>query len=430
MNIKSLDKNYIIVLSSLGFSAILIFASNILLARYLGPYEYGIFSGCLTIAMFLSSYIRGVDEFIKNVFGLEKINPYRWVVSLTSLVSLVTLANIIFLFFWAFIGPHESITRDILIILIFFMIGNVLIEFVKLILQIQNSFIILSVFQIYPNLLKFLSLILILFFINHLDIFDIAMIYSIINLSVIIISYKILYSFFTKNKNFNLTKKIYKSPKLYELINKSKNFIKSTFCFILYAALDIFLLKYLVGDLALGYFAAANIIILGSYLFIDAYMKIYTARYYNYSKFNFKKFKKIYKFGQILLLLISVLITFVIVFFSKFIINVIYGNDYHNSINILIILSLSIPFRFLFTNYLMAIRTYKYAYFEAKIFQKILLIKIPLSICLIFYLGAFGAAISVLICEFIILLFSSYFANKVVFKSKFIKDLSKLSIKF
>ena len=101
-----------------------------------------------------------------------------------------------------------------------------------------------------------------------------------------------------------------------------------------------------------------------------------------------------------------------------------------NSINILIILSLSIPFRFLFTNYLMAIRTYKYAYFEAKIFQKILLIKIPLSICLIFYLGAFGAAISVLICEFIILLFSSYFANKVVFKSKFIKDLSKLSIKF
>lgn len=422
MKIKNLDKNYFIVLLSLGFSAIFIFASNILLARHLGPYEYGIFSGCLTIAMFLSTYIRGVDEFIKNVFGLEKLNPYRWAYSLTLLICLVTAINIIFLIFWALLGPHEVMTKNILIIFIFFMVGNVFFEFIKLILQIQNSFITLSIFQIYPNLLKFLSIILILFFINHLNIFDIAIIYSIINLSVILISFKILYNFLTRDKIFNLKKKFLKQPKLYELLKKSKNFIKSTFCFILYAAVDIFLLKYLAGGLILGYFTAANIIVLGSYLFIDAYMKIYSIKYYNYSKFNVSKFKKVYKFGQILLLFISILITFFIIFFSKFIINIIYGNEYLNSVNILIILSLSIPFRFLFTNYLMAIRTYKYAYFEAKIFRNILLIKIPLSVYLINYMGAFGAALSVLICEFIILLFSHYFTNNVVFKSKHFKN--------
>ena len=150
-------------------------------------------------------------------------------------------------------------------------------------------------------------------------------------------------------------------------------------------------------------------------------MKIYSVKYYNYSKFNFSKFKKVYKFGRLLLLLASILITLFIIFFSKFIINTIYGDEYLISVNILIILSLSIPFRFLFTNYIMAIRTYKYAFFEAKIFRNILLIKIPLSVYLINYMGAFGAALSVLICEFIILLFSQYFANRSVFKTKYIK---------
>jgi O-antigen/teichoic acid export membrane protein len=418
LKFKILDKNYLILLISYGFTAILIFGYNIILARHLGPYEFGIFSSCLVIVMFLSTYIRGVDEFIKNIFGLEKNNPYRWASSLVNLIFLITSLNITFLIFWALFAPHEIITQKVLIILIFFMVGNVLIELIKLILQIQNSFIILSLFHIYPNLLKFLFLISILFFFNHLSIFDIAIFFSLINLSAIIISYKTLLSFLSKGRKNFINKKKEKKPKLIELINKSRNFIKSTFFFILYAALDIFLLKYITGGLALGYFAAANVIIMGSYLFIDAYMKIYSIRYYRYSKYNFDKFKKSYKFGQLFLLLISILITLTLIIFSKFFINKIYGIEYQNSVIILIVLSLSIPFRFLFTNYIMALRTHKFAYFEAKIFRNILFIKIPLSTYLIYSYEAFGAALSVLICELIILLFSYHFTNKVVFKGK------------
>ncbi len=418
MIFKNLDKNYLILISSYGFTAILIFGYNIILARHLGPYEFGIFSGCLTIVMFLSTYIRGVDEFIKNIFGLKKNNPYRWISSLTNLILLVTLLNIIFLIFWALFAPHEITTQKILMILIFFMVGNVLIEFIKLILQIQSSFVVLSLFHLYPNLLKFLFLILVLFFFNHLSIFDIAIIFSLINLSAIIVSYKTLFSFLSLGKKKQSTNiKNLKKPKLIELISKSKNFIKSTFFFILYAAIDIFFLKYLTGGLALGYFAAANVIIMGSFLFIDAYMKIYSLRYYEYSKYNFIKFKKSYKFGQLLLLAISIFITLILIIFSKFFINTIYGAEYKNSVIVLIILSMSIPFRFLFTNYIMALRTYKFAYFEEKIFRNILFIKIPLSAYLIYNFEEIGAALSVLICEFVILLFSYHFTNKVVFRS-------------
>ena len=66
----------------------------------------------------------------------------------------------------------------------------------------------------------------------------------------------------------------------------------------------------------------------------------------------------------------------------------------------------------------MALRTHKFAYFEAKIFKNVLYIKIPLSTYLIYNYEAFGAAISVLICELIIFLFSYHFTNKVVFKGK------------
>ena len=69
--------------------------------------------------------------------------------------------------------------------------------------------------------------------------------------------------------------------------------------FLVYFYLDIFLIKYLVGDLKLGYFNASLILVLGSLLVTDAYLKSYSFKYFYYSKHNFSKFMRIFQKGNI-----------------------------------------------------------------------------------------------------------------------------------
>ena len=214
---------------------------------------------------------------------------------------------------------------------------------------------------------------MIFYFFNFFDVLNIATIYSIINILYILIIFNILRNFLKKSK-LETSKKNHvrnKNLNIIDILKKSKNFIAANIFFIFYAPIDILLLKYFVGTYELGIFSAANIIIIGTYLFTEAYMKIYSFRYYYYSKFNFSKFRKLYKNGNFVLLFFSIFLVTILVSISQFIINFFYGIEYRESIKILIILSLSIPFRFIWSNYLMVIRTYNYATYESEIFKNL-----------------------------------------------------------
>ena len=421
MILKNIDKNYLIILFSLSLSAILSFLTNIFLVRYLGPYNYGVFSGCITIAIFFGSIsVLGLDGFLQNVFGYEKNKANRWVPSTYKLIITIILINIVFLIFWSFYGPHDSLTKNILIIFSLFMIGHAILDLVKTIYQINGSYLKLSFFQIYPNLFRFVFILYLYFFYKSFELINIVTIYTLINLSIILLSLPILIKFnsknfqtlFDKQKN-NFKKKI--NITIHELIKKSKNYIKSKIFFLIYFYMDIILIKYLIGDLNLGYYNAAYILILGSLLFTDAFLKLYTFRYYYYSKHKPKYFKKIFDRGNIFLGIISLLIVLFLVLFSNIIINIFFGFEYSNSIKILIILSLMIPFRFLFTNLAMALRTLNYASYEAKNLRNVVLIKFIISIYMIIEYGIIGAAISAVVCEAILFLMCYYSVKKLIF---------------
>ena len=73
MNFENIDKKYLIILLSLSSSAIFAFFTNIYLARFLGPYNFGIFSGSIALAIFFGGIsLLGLDGFLQNIFGEEK----------------------------------------------------------------------------------------------------------------------------------------------------------------------------------------------------------------------------------------------------------------------------------------------------------------------------------------------------------------------
>ena len=422
MNFENIDKKYLIILLSLSSSAIFAFFTNIYLARFLGPYNFGIFSGSIALAIFFGGIsLLGLDGFLQNIFGEEKNNTSQWVHSSYRLIIISLCFCFLFMLLWSYIGPHNSLTAKLIIFFSFLMIGHAIWDFVKTIYQINGSYIKLSVYQLYPNLLRFIVIIYLYFFDPMLNLIDIAIIFTIINLSIITFSIPILQNF--KNKKFKIfssknNNKFEENQKIsiYKLLEKSKNYIQGKIFFLIYFYMDIILIKYLIGDLKLGYFNAAYILILGSLLLTDAYLKSYSFKYFYYSKNKFSQFKRIFERGNIFFIIISTIIMLLLIFFSKTIIFVFFGEEYFESINLLIVLSFIIPFRFLFTNFVMALRTFNYASYEAKNLKIIVFVKIFFSILMILKFGVIGAAISSVVCEAILFFMCYYYVKKLVFK--------------
>ena len=422
MNFENIDKKYLIILLSLSSSAIFAFFTNIYLARFLGPYNFGIFSGSIALAIFFGGIsLLGLDGFLQNIFGEEKKNTSQWVHTSYRLIIISLSFCFLFMLLWSYIGPHNSVTAKLIILFSFLMIGHSIWDFVKTIYQINGSYIKLSAYQLYPNLLRFIFIIYLYFFNPRLNLVDIAIIFTLINLSIIIFSVPVLLNF--KNKKFKIfseknNNKFEANQKIsiLKLLEKSKNYIQGKIFFLIYFYMDIILIKYLIGDLKLGYFNAAYILILGSLLLTDAYLKSYSFKYFYYSKNKFSQFKRIFERGNIFFIFMSILIMLLLIFFSKTIILVFFGEEYFESINLLIVLSLIIPFRFLFTNYVMALRTFNYASYEAKNLKIIVFVKIFFSILMILKFGVIGAAISSVVCEAILFFMCYYYVKKLVFK--------------
>ena len=113
MNFKNIDKKYLIILLSLSSSAIFSFFTNIYLARFLGPYNFGIFSGSMALAVFFGGIsLLGLDGFLQNIFGEEKNNSLQWVHTSYRLIIISLSFCFLFMLLWSYIGPHSSLTQS------------------------------------------------------------------------------------------------------------------------------------------------------------------------------------------------------------------------------------------------------------------------------------------------------------------------------
>ena len=194
----------------------------------------------MALAVFFGGIsLLGLDGFLQNIFGEEKNNTSQWVHSSYRLIIISLCFCFLFMLLWSYIGPHNSLTAKLIIFFSFLMIGHAIWDFVKTIYQINGSYIKLSVYQLYPNLLRFIVIIYLYFFDPMLNLIDIAIIFTIINLSIITFSIPILQNFKSKkfkifsiknNNKFEENQKI----SIYKLLSKSKNYIQENIFFSLF----------------------------------------------------------------------------------------------------------------------------------------------------------------------------------------------------
>lgn len=410
--IKKDLKTVILLWSSTMFGAFLAFIIQVFLARILGPSDYGQFSSSLIIVSTLLPFASfGIHSFWLKVFGLEGWSGFRWMKSSFMFLKISTTTVVSFVVVLAFLFRDDIYSFHLLMILSTFVLGQVGYEMILAKLQLEEKFILLAFWQVFQHFLR-LGLTGAVFLItdSKFSIYSIAFIYMFVSVFTFFVSLIFLNKMNSKELDLKghgekLEIKGDEVPNLKELFIKIFPFGLATFFHLIYFQSDLILLKYLKDAETAGIYNVAFIIMAATLLLPSAiYQKYFIPKLHRWVKTDKPKFIKFYRKGNVLMLSLGLVVMIGILCLSNFGLVLIFGDKYKASIELLNILSLSIPLLFVASSVGAVLVTDNFMKDKVKLMGGVALLNIVLNLLLITELGAKGAAISTTLCNAILMI--------------------------
>lgn len=398
------------------------FIIYMILARELGPKDFGVFSSVLsmiTVFSLLAGF--GVSQVWLKLFGKEGWDAVRWIKPSLNFVIITLIVVTFLLIFWAIYGPHGEATKQLLLSMLFFIYGYISVELVSSKLQLEEKYSFLALWQLLPNLSRLILIVLLLYLFHiSLSVSDIGIIYGLIGIFFTIFGVYQLYTM--QNGKFYLKGHPISGTKNLSLV-KMKDFFSETWPFglgslfaFIYIQSDIIMLKYISGDVEAGYYSTSFIILTAVYIFPSIlYQKFLLPKFHRWANHDREKFHNVYKIGNLAMLILGILISIVIWNTSVFFIPLIFGEEYINSILLTKILALTLPFYLIAFSVASTLVTKEHMKKKVVYMGFVALFNIILNLILIPAYEAKGAAIATVISNALLLVIYYYAANKYVF---------------
>lgn len=398
------------------------FLTQVVLARELGPSNFGTFSAALATTNLLAPLAGfGIAAYWLKVFGEEGWKATRWLAGSFKFVALSTLIVLLLLISWAILGPNDTLTTTLLLILTTYILGQVAVELVSSKLQLEEHYISLAFWQFLPHLARLLLVAMLVYTMTNVSNPQIAAYaYGGVSLLFLIVGSAFLYQmhqgkFFLKGHE-NTTKPTKQDnlnfPSMFHVAAQSWPFGLAGVFYLIYFQSDIILLKYLSSAESAGIYNVAFVIMAAVYLFPSViYQKFMLPKIHRWAHHDRERFYYSYRIGNVLMLgfgLVTMLILWVVV---PWIIPFLFGSEYHGAIVLLMILSLAVPIRFLATSIGSTLVTQDHMQRKVRYMGIVAVLNIILNLALIPTFGAIGAAITTVFSD-IVLLVMYYVASK------------------
>lgn len=400
----------------------LAFLTQIVLARKLGSEDYGIFSAVLAMVTLVAPLAGfGISQLWLKVFGQEGWEAKRWLYSSFKFVILSTIIVLISLLCWAFFGNHDEVTRTLIFIISFYILGQVSIELVSSKLQLEERYLYLAVWQFLPHFLRFfLASILLFGFSTWATLEDIAYAYAFV--AIIFLLVGILQLASMQNGNFALKGHI-KEESIKDLNVTLGNVFQSTWPFglaaffhLIYFQSDIILIKYIVGDKEAGIYNVAFTIMVAVYMFPSVlYQKFLLPKLHRWANHDKDKFYEVYRKGNIAMLLLGLIAMLLVWLLSAWAIPFLFGEKYQNSVIILNILAVSSPIIFVAFSAGATLVTQEHMKLKVKYMGFVAFINLGLNFLLIPSYGAIGASVATVLSNLVLLMLYYLGAQRYVF---------------
>lgn len=314
---------------------------GVLTARYLGPKNYGLINyGASYVALFSSLCTLGINSIIVKEFidkpkqQGEAIGTTLVLRAIASLLSIVTIMSIVF------VVDGDEWTVIIVVAIcslsLFFHIFEVFNYWFQS--QYKSKVTAIVTFTAYAVI----SIYKIILLINDADIYWFAFSTSLDYICVAIL----LYLTFRKNKGPRLS---FSKAKAKEILTKSYHYILTGMMVSIYGQTDKFMLKQMLDESAVGYYATATAIC-GMWTFvlaaiIDAMVPRIAELHKNNKEEYYKKNRQLYA----IVFYVSMIVSFFFLIFGELVVKILYGESYLPAVQPLKIITWYTAFSYLGT---------------------------------------------------------------------------------
>jgi len=416
--------NIFFVWASTILNSLLAFITQVILARSLTVSSYGLLAASLGfIALLLPLAGFGISSFWLKSFGKEGSQASRWLKPSMKFLLLTILLLLIAVHLWAYLGPNEATSRTLILILVWTILGTVSINIVSTKYQLEDNFFMYSLLQIMPVGLKTIAVVIIVNVgIKGNLIVEISDSYLLITIFICSILYSRIISIWKGKINpaghhpnsylFELSNKI----SIIDVFHETKFFGILGILYLAWNQGHIVIAKYFLGDSDAGIYNSAMIIITTvSLLPSVAYSKFLQPRIHRWAYKDLVKLKRMYNYGNKIMFVVGICAMLLLIFSSSWLITIIFGEKYNEASTILIILALTLPFRFLGYSSGALLMTAQYQKIKAKVLFIVVLLNLILAYVIIPIWGLVGLASTIAMSELILVSFYYFYVHKYYF---------------
>lgn len=398
------------------------FITQVILARTLGPTEYGAFASALSAASILVPVAGfGVAQLWLKIFGVEGHAGVRWISPSFDFIKFSVIFSIAAIITWAIIGPNTKATQYALVILSTYIIQQLYLELTSSKLQLEERYVLLSAIQIIPHGLRLILISAVILFTPYaMDSLTTSIIYALVSLPIIIWGVRemsklkhgklALKGHSTKQSTFQT-----KKPSVKEVAIDAFPFgMAATFHLIMFQ-INILIVGLINGPTQSASYAVAFSVMTAVYLVPNViYQKFLLPKLHRWASHDRKKFLKVYNIGTKAMLTLGILAFASIISLAPWAIPILFGEEYKSSIVVLQVLAICAPIRFVASNAGSALLTQEHMKIKVYLMGISALTMITFSLLLIPKYEVIGAAVSTVLSDLLLLVLYYYFAQKKV----------------
>lgn len=336
--------------------AALSFLVQLLLARSLEPASYGIFYSSLTIINVLTPLAGfGVSAYWLKAFGEEGWMAIRWIKPSLQFTVLSLLGVLLALFCYVFFIENDNVVRQLLLVMSVLIVGQISVELVGSLLQLEEKYLQLSMWQFSPHLLRFFVIVILLSMGIVADHSALSVGWGFTFVAVVLLLSGIRKILQSIQGNLSLVghgeRNIISSeslPSVYDVFKNALPFGLAGFFYLLYFQSNIVIVNNLLSSSDAGLYGVMLTVLTAIYLFpAIIYNKFLLPKIHRWAYQDKRQFVKVYKKGNIIMFTFGCLAAFVVMIFSSYVVPLLFGMSYSVVGDLLFFAAFAIPFRFL-----------------------------------------------------------------------------------
>jgi O-antigen/teichoic acid export membrane protein len=337
--------------------AMMVFLTQALLARKMGPAEYGLFvSSLATVTMIAPLAGFGLTQFRLKVYGVEGWAANRWLqpsMRFTVATTVLATATVVA---WALAAAPRDGTRFSLLALAPVILSVLTVNLVSSKLRLEDRYARMALNQmVIPG--SRLALAIGLLLVPQLTGKFVALSYGVISLLVAVSAVPQVRAMFRgemalkgHGPRTGPVAMPMAAPGVADVWSQAWAYGVYAALYPVFFQISTILLKYISGDARAGMYAIALAVMTAIYLIpATIYQKFLLGKLHRWAAHDKPKFRLVYRKGNLAMLALGLLVSAAMVSLGPWLIPLVFGEQYRRVVAILMVLALCPPIRFLST---------------------------------------------------------------------------------